>query len=301
MTDNAIIRRDGASAGNVQESLATIDDSGSINIPAGQSYNINGTPVGGGGGDSSSYTAASPTTGNVTAVVTDSINYHVIDVSGMTANRNLVIPAGTQGQVIDVNISVGDDTYALIVIGDTGISINGGSAATEWSRLFLTGENIRLLATSTSNWQVINDGRIPSWGQLLIISSDTTNTAAAYTLPTWDGTTGLGNLGDTSNYQFNIRRSGHYMVSGIYKVANAVSDQKYYQASIYWEGTGGSLIQFATNVSAFSSTNYSCTIPRTQIQADPGDYINMYYRTEEANIGCAAKTCFVIEETFPNY
>jgi len=43
-TDNSIIRKDGATAGHLQESLATIDDSGSINIPAGETYDIDGTP-----------------------------------------------------------------------------------------------------------------------------------------------------------------------------------------------------------------------------------------------------------------
>lgn len=53
-TDNAIIRADGTGGATVQNSAATIDDSGTVNIPTGQTYNINGTPhthAGGGGGD----------------------------------------------------------------------------------------------------------------------------------------------------------------------------------------------------------------------------------------------------------
>jgi len=42
-TDNAVIRRDGTVAGLLQESSATIDDSGTINIPSGQTYDINGS------------------------------------------------------------------------------------------------------------------------------------------------------------------------------------------------------------------------------------------------------------------
>lgn len=41
-TDNAITRWDGTSGDTPQDSLATIDDSGSINIPSGQAYKING-------------------------------------------------------------------------------------------------------------------------------------------------------------------------------------------------------------------------------------------------------------------
>jgi hypothetical protein len=47
-TDNAIARYDGATGLLIQNSLATISDAGVINIPAGQTYNINGVPIGGG-------------------------------------------------------------------------------------------------------------------------------------------------------------------------------------------------------------------------------------------------------------
>jgi hypothetical protein len=43
-TDNSISRFDGTDVKVVQGSLATIDDSGSINIPTGETYDINGTP-----------------------------------------------------------------------------------------------------------------------------------------------------------------------------------------------------------------------------------------------------------------
>ena len=48
-TDNAIVRYDGTTGKLVQNSGATISDTGTVNIPAGQTYNINGVPVGGGG------------------------------------------------------------------------------------------------------------------------------------------------------------------------------------------------------------------------------------------------------------
>ncbi len=44
-TDNAIVRMDATSGAIVQTSLVTIDDSGSINIPSGQSYKVNGTAI----------------------------------------------------------------------------------------------------------------------------------------------------------------------------------------------------------------------------------------------------------------
>lgn len=44
-TDNAIARFDLATGKLIQDSLVTVDDSGSINIPSGQQYLVNGSPV----------------------------------------------------------------------------------------------------------------------------------------------------------------------------------------------------------------------------------------------------------------
>lgn len=43
-TDNAVLRADGTGGATVQSSAATIDDSGTVNIPTGQTYNINSAP-----------------------------------------------------------------------------------------------------------------------------------------------------------------------------------------------------------------------------------------------------------------
>ena len=44
-TDNTIARFNGTDNKTIQGSLVTIDDSGSVNIPTGQKYNINGSPL----------------------------------------------------------------------------------------------------------------------------------------------------------------------------------------------------------------------------------------------------------------
>jgi len=43
-TDNAVVRWDGDDGRKLQNSLATVDDAGSVNIPAGQTYKIGGDP-----------------------------------------------------------------------------------------------------------------------------------------------------------------------------------------------------------------------------------------------------------------
>lgn len=44
-TDNAIPRFDGTNGDTIQDSLVTVDDTGSVNIPTGQSYKINGAAL----------------------------------------------------------------------------------------------------------------------------------------------------------------------------------------------------------------------------------------------------------------
>lgn len=43
-TDNAIARMDGTEGVTIQGSKATISDAGTVNIPTGQTYNVNGSP-----------------------------------------------------------------------------------------------------------------------------------------------------------------------------------------------------------------------------------------------------------------
>jgi hypothetical protein len=202
-------------------------------------------------------------------------------VSGLTANRNFILPAGAVGDEIELNISTGDDTYALIVIGDTSITINGGSAATEWSRLFISGESVRLIATSSTNWQVVNDGRVPCVGKMTLSAADTTNTAATDTLPTWDTKAiDQGNLGDTTNFRFNIRRAGNYMAGGGAYPNGTMTDGNYYFVTIKQNSTavGGGIkrASAANNVSAEGETEIVCAA---------GDAIYLYYTPQAANMG----------------
>lgn len=44
-TDNAVVRFDGAGGQTGQNSVMTVSDTGTVNIPTGQTYNINGTPL----------------------------------------------------------------------------------------------------------------------------------------------------------------------------------------------------------------------------------------------------------------
>jgi len=91
------------------------------------------------------------TTTDLTCVVNTT---HSSTITGMTANRNAKIPAGVAGDRIKIPVVDSSASYWFIVIGDTGIAINGGTAATEATRMNKAGDFVELVATSTSNWSM---------------------------------------------------------------------------------------------------------------------------------------------------
>lgn len=221
----------------------------------------------------------SPTTSNQTAAVN---TRYFADVSGLTANRNFILPAGTVGDIIELNIKVGDTAFAFIVIGDTGISINGGSTATEWSRLFITGENIRLVADTTSNWQIVTDGRKPCIGKMMLSAADTTNSAATDTLPTWDTKVlDVGEVCDTTNFRFNIRRAGKYYAFGGSYPNGSVTDQQYYYTTI----KQGSTAVARSLIRASGAGGNMTPTTGTVIDCAVADEIYLYYTSQAANMG----------------
>lgn len=243
-----------------------------------------------------SNSSISPTTADVTASVN---TRYFANVSGLTANRNFKLPGGTAGDQIILNITTGDDTYAFIVIGDTSITINGGSTATEWSRVFIAGENVHLVATSSTNWQVVVDGRIPCKGQLTLSAADTTNTAATDTAPTWDTKViDVGNIGDTTNFRFNMRRAAYVRISGSYLENSSITDGFYLALVVKQNSTN--VVQALTRASA-TSANFALPLPVKTILVAAGDTLTYYYNTEQADRGIindAPRSFFQVEEIF---
>jgi len=203
-----------------------------------------------GGGESGIlYSNISPTTADISAAVN---TVYFADISGLTADRNFKLPTGAIGDVVELHITVGDATHELIILGDTGITINGGSAATEWSRVFISGEVIKLVASSTTNWQVTYDGRIP---QKVRYSSNAAQSIANNTVSILD----FEDLGyDTkpavtigAAWKFTAARAGYYRVD-----AKVVFD-----ASTGWEA-----LEFAALTLYRNNAEYSY-LDRPQIIA----------------------------------
>ena len=163
-----------------------------------------------GGGSSLTNSNISPTSANVTAAV----NYrYFANISGLTANRDFVLPTPAVGDTIQISIVTEDDTYALILKGDTGITINGGSAATEWSRLFIKNETVTFVANTTSNWQVLTDGRIPSTARIAATSAQSISSATSTQVALNGSIFDNASVADTTNSRLKIRRTNKYVLA----------------------------------------------------------------------------------------
>lgn len=235
------------------------------------------------------YNSSTITTANLSCTEN---NVYNCTIAGLTANRNAVLPApSAAGKVIRLTVLDGDATYVLVVIGDTGVTINGGSAATEWSRLFIAGESVTLESTSTSNWQVIEDGRIPCVALLERQAAQSINSASTTKIAVDAAVINRGGMGDvTTNDRINIRRAGNYDVRCFVSFSNVIDDQEYAEADLYVDGA---LDQFS-RVSVSSASANQFASPRiTHLAAyTAGQYLELYATHNE---GAAQNT----DTTYP--
>lgn len=95
-TDNAIARFDTATGKLLQNSLVTIDDTGSINIPSGQSYKINGTAL---------------TAANVGAAATSHAHGNVTTDGKIGTTATIPIITGTGGVLQAGSFGTGAGTF----------------------------------------------------------------------------------------------------------------------------------------------------------------------------------------------
>lgn len=218
------------------------------------------------------------------------------NLSTLTGNRNFAIPSGTTGDVIELYITSGHSDSALIIVGATSaIAINGISGGVEWSRVFITGEQIKLFCISSANWQVVDDGRIPCVGKLTRTGSDANTTHAAATLirPDWN-TAEVNNAGSfvsTTNDEITVRRAGNYEVVGSYAPAAAVADQDYMVIQIHKNPAGtpafgtsvaaGGLRQSAAGSSSLTLSGALSSVVTCAV----GDDLVYFFYTETSNRG----------------
>jgi hypothetical protein len=141
-----------------------------------------------------------------------------ISAAAWSADRNLTLPTGSIGERIGVFVS-GEpaSTYEAILKGATGVSIQGGTAATEWGRIFEKGEIVIFRCTAANNWLVEVDGRIPAKVVMLRNAQQSNVVSSTYTAVEHDtiqiDTHGIATVGSTGvGGKVTIRRAGDYII-----------------------------------------------------------------------------------------
>ncbi len=163
-TDNAVMRWDGTSGDTPQDSLITVDDNGSINIPDGQTYKINGSAH---AHAESEITFTDITTNNVSTskhgfvpkAPDDSQKY--LDGTGgwtsLTLNKLDATAAPTTGDDTEDGYSVGS-VWVDVTNDKAYICVDNTSTAAIWK--FIGGDKIvarcTLSADQTSNFSAGN-------------------------------------------------------------------------------------------------------------------------------------------------
>jgi len=273
---------------------ATIGSDGNVNIESGKTYNIAGSPHTHAAGDVTSGIIAAeriivpssigPTTANQTAAVN---TRYFANVSGMTANRQFILPTAATGDVIELNITVGNSNYAFIVIGTATVTINFGSSATEWSRLFIAGETIKLVATSTTNWQVVHDGRIPCKCR---VQATTTQTFTNITTGIVDYDTTIEDNANMATLAgspdgITIRRSNSYAISSSLQMNIATYARLLGNVTIYG---GGEITRAETSGNTYESLVF---VTQTYPLVTGNKLVTSVYQSSGGNRDTIANTC----------
>lgn len=149
-----------------------------------------------------------------------------IDLSALSANRDFILPNGAVGDQIQIAITNGNATYSLIVKGASGITINNGAAATEWSRLFIANETVTFVASSTTNWQVVVDGRIPTLARMYYSGPQISIANATVTVATLNTIlySNAGGVCSVGNSRLIPRRTNKYLITAGYRWATQTAD-----------------------------------------------------------------------------
>ena len=147
--------------------------------------------------------------------------HYIVDAtSWATADRDYTLPTtAAVGDRICITMLAGNATYELILKTGTGqtCAFAGATvaAASEITRLFITGETMEFEYLATNKWACVLDRRIAQKG-LMRLSTSTTSTESAgvYAFPTdisgvWTADTNVGGVCNTSNGRITARRACH--------------------------------------------------------------------------------------------
>ena len=173
---------------------------------------------GGGGGDGLLEVETTVTDADVLLAVN---THNVLTISGLTALRTALFPAGTKGDVIEVELATKAPTdYELLLAGDAGVSMRLRDetpvTAAEVTRLFILGEAMRWVHDGT-DWvcTALDDGRIPSFCSAWLSTAADGEAATTATIPTdrggaWTLLEDNAELARLATSEVRIRRANLY-------------------------------------------------------------------------------------------
>lgn len=155
-----------------------------------------------------------PVIAGTNAAVSMIANCHYqLDGSILTADRTYTLPAGVPGDRVRVSLTNGNASWECILSGASGVTINGGAAATEWSRLRIAREHAEFVATSSTNWDLWSDGRIPQKAKMRQNNAQNFSHDTATKIAMDATLRDNANIADLANDRFVVFRSGTYRVT----------------------------------------------------------------------------------------
>jgi hypothetical protein len=246
-----------------------------LNIPEA----INGTDGadGAAGADGVDATNLELVAGTDAAVTMVANRHYELAGASLSATRTYKLPAGAVGDRVRVSLTTGAAVYALIIQGDTGITINGGSAATEWSRLFIAREYVEFRATSTSNWDVWGDGRVEEYCRIFGVATTAyaAATNAKFTMGGSDDPYGLAGVNE-----IKPRRTGKYDILLTNRFRITGGSQRVLVADIAASGAGSLVGTYLENL-ATAGENESLNLIRHSVDfADLTKAVIPWYYTD---------------------
>jgi hypothetical protein len=245
-----------------------------------------GTVAGGGGGDELLEVETTVTDADVLLAVN---TRNVLTISGLTALRTALFPAGAKGDVIEVELVTKAPTdYELVIAGDTGVSMRLRDqtpvTAAEVTRLFLLGEAMQWVHDGT-DWvcTALDDGRIPSYCGVWLSTSATGESANTFAAPTskggaWTLFEDNAELARLATSEIRIRRANIYGVQ-VKGGLGTVASNTFLSIVIR---SGGQTIVSASNADAVGRAYaYGGRKPRF----NAGELIQYAYTTSSGNKG----------------
>jgi hypothetical protein len=241
---------------------------------------------------------AALTTGNLTATVNA---HHVLTISGMTAARSFVIPAGTaEGDLISwecITAAPATAGYEMVLIGDTDVTLMLAGTDREATadgafRYLIAGETGTLRWDATaSKWRLIVDGRIACVCSLgLSTSADGEPETTTFYAPTdyggaWTSISDNASMGVTASGTINIRRGGKQIaqVKGFNKDAVSAAGISYATALL---NAASATVIIASSVSAGTYTVTTGVVAPVTLAAGSIVKFHYYLGGGTAGVGC---------------